>query len=129
MIRRSPLTAHRLHQEWLSQPCVTMCIPRTGTRRCCGIAQVVGTAGNRVRMRTLPPWPIEHGATLCSADEDFGRFSRFGLDGSAYGYDTGVTRGELDDQRRTVRGAPLSALPTAHRDLTLVKLGDLQGSG
>ncbi|MBI3688233.1 MAG: type II toxin-antitoxin system VapC family toxin [Actinobacteria bacterium] len=39
-----------------------------------GLLDAVGTAGNLVTDAHLAALAIEHGATLCSADADFGRF-------------------------------------------------------
>ena len=73
-----PLTADRAVdyvQGWLAQPCATTVHP---TYRHSAVLRellnAVGTAGNRVPDAHLAALTIEHGATLCSADEDFGRF-------------------------------------------------------
>jgi uncharacterized protein len=79
---RSPLapgTALDYIDRWLAQPITTIVDP-TGRH-----AQVLrdllggtGTAGNLVADAHLAALAIEHGAVLCSADRDFGRFR--GLD-------------------------------------------------
>ncbi len=62
-------------EDWLQQPCATTVHP---TYRHSAVLRdllgAVGTAGNRVSDAHLATLAIEHGATLCSADEDFGRF-------------------------------------------------------
>jgi toxin-antitoxin system PIN domain toxin len=79
---RSPLetdAALDYVDRWLGHPITTVVEP-TGRH-----SQVLrdllgktGTAGNLVADAHLAALAIEHGATLCSADRDFGRFS--GLD-------------------------------------------------
>lgn len=62
-------------QRWLSQPCATTVHP---TRRHVSVLgdmlAAVGTAGDRVPDAHLAALAIEHGAVLCSRDEDFARF-------------------------------------------------------
>lgn len=62
-------------QSWLAQPCATVVHP---TARHAAILRdllgAVGTAGNRTSDAHLAALAIEHGATLCSRDEDFARF-------------------------------------------------------
>jgi toxin-antitoxin system PIN domain toxin len=79
---RSPLTPHtalEYFDRWLTHPLTTVVDPTTRH------AQVLrdllggtGTAGNLVADAHLAALAIEHGAALCSADRDFGRFR--GLD-------------------------------------------------
>lgn len=39
-----------------------------------GLLDVVGTGGNRTSDAHLAAFAVEHGATLCSRDDDFRRF-------------------------------------------------------
>ncbi len=62
-------------EEWLVQPCVTVVHPtyrHTSVLR--DLLGAVGTGGNRVPDAHLAALAIEHGATLCSRDSDFGQF-------------------------------------------------------
>lgn len=77
-VMADPLTADQALdyvEGWLQQPCATVVHP---TYRHAAVLRdllrAVGTAGNRVPDAHLAALAIEHGATLCSADEDFGRF-------------------------------------------------------
>lgn len=79
---RSPLpsdTAFDYVDQWLAHPATTIVDP---TRRHSGLLRELtdrtGTAGNLVSDAHLAALAIEHGARLCSADRDFGRFA--GLD-------------------------------------------------
>lgn len=70
-------TAFDLIDAWLLQPLVT--IPET-TGRHLGIMRdlvlPLGTAGNLISDAHLAALSIEHGAELCSTDNDFARFPR-----------------------------------------------------
>lgn len=61
--------------SWLAQPCATVVHP---TSRHAAVLRdlldVVGSGGNRTSDSHLAALAIEHGATLCSHDEDFRRF-------------------------------------------------------
>lgn len=61
--------------EWLAQPCATVVHP---TERHSIVLRemltAVGTGGNRVSDAHLAALAVEHGATLCSRDDDFRRF-------------------------------------------------------
>jgi toxin-antitoxin system PIN domain toxin len=61
--------------RWLAQPITTVIEP---TARHAAVLRdllaAVGAAGNRVSDAHLAALAIEHGAELCSADRDFGRF-------------------------------------------------------
>jgi len=64
-----------LHR-WLAQPCVVIVQP--GDRHPSLLRQLLrplGTAGNLVNDAHLAALAIEHGAELCSCDNDFARFS------------------------------------------------------
>lgn len=77
-IMRDPLTADAALDyidRWLSLPVTTIIDP---TPRHAGVLRdllsPLGTAGNLVSDAHLAALAIEHGAELCSADHDFGRF-------------------------------------------------------
>ncbi len=77
-IMRAPLTVDEALdyiQRWLSHPLTTVIDP---TSRHASVLRdllgQVGTAGNLVPDAHLAALAIEHGAELCSADRDFGRF-------------------------------------------------------
>lgn len=77
-IMETPLTAeHALDyiDRWLAHPVTTVIDP---TPRHASVLRDlfagVGTAGNLVSDAHLAALAIEHGAELCSADHDFGRF-------------------------------------------------------
>ena len=62
-------------EAWLAQPCATVLEP--GPRHTAIVRTLLtgaGTAGNLVSDAHLAALAIEHGAELCSADRDFGRF-------------------------------------------------------
>ena len=75
-----PLTvnaAFDLVDAWLDQPSVTVPEPTTRHLRTMrDLISPLGTAGNLTSDAYLAALAIEHGAELCSADNDFGRFSR-----------------------------------------------------
>lgn len=61
--------------SWLAQPCATVVQPTD--RHPALLRELlahVGTAGNLTTDAHLAALAIEHGAELCSADADFGRF-------------------------------------------------------
>lgn len=66
-----------LVDSWLEQPNVTVVHP---TDRHSALLRellvLLGTAGNLASDAHLAALSIEHGAELCSADSDFGRFAR-----------------------------------------------------
>ena len=79
---RSPMPPDRAFDyvdRWLAHPITTVVDP---TRRHATVLRDLidrtGTAGNLVTDAHLATLAIEHGAQLCSADRDFGRFA--GLD-------------------------------------------------
>jgi uncharacterized protein len=77
---RKPLAvaaAFDLVDEWLRQPSVT--VPEPTPRHLQTLRDLVlplGTAGNLTSDAHLAALAIEHGAELCSADNDFARFDR-----------------------------------------------------
>ena len=76
--RRSPLTpdaALDYVDRWLAHP-LTVVIEPTGRhpKVLRDLLKRTGTAGNLVTDAHLAALAIEHGAELCSADHDFGRF-------------------------------------------------------
>ena len=69
--------AFDLVDAWLQQPSVT--VPEPATRHLQTMRDLVsalGTGGNLTSDAHLAALAIEHGAELCSTDNDFGRFSR-----------------------------------------------------
>lgn len=75
----TPLTSDQaldIVRLWLSQPTVTVVEP---TRRHLAVVQdllkPLGVAGNLVPDAHLAALAIEHGATMCSFDNDFSRFA------------------------------------------------------
>lgn len=77
-IMPTPLTSAQavaIVGSWLAEPSVRMVEP---TERhwgiLSGLIESVGTAANLTSDAHLAALAIEHGATLCSADRDFGRF-------------------------------------------------------
>ena len=77
---QKPLTvdaAFEVIADWTQQPAVT--IPEPTTRHLQIMRELVsplGLAGNLTSDAYLAALAIEHGAELCSADSDFGRFAR-----------------------------------------------------
>jgi toxin-antitoxin system PIN domain toxin len=71
-----PEQALDLVESWLDQPPVTIVHP---TRRHAAVLRdlltPLGTAGNLTSDAHLAALAIEHGATLCSCDNDFARFA------------------------------------------------------
>ena len=71
----SPEQAFDQVDHWLEQPCA---LPLSPTERHAailrGLIEPVGTAGNLLPDAHLAALAIEHGAEVCSADRDFGRF-------------------------------------------------------
>lgn len=71
----SPAHAPDVVDQWLAQPCTTVIHP---TERHPAILRdliaATGTAGNLTTDAHLAALAIEHGAQLCSADNDFSRF-------------------------------------------------------
>lgn len=70
-----PSTALDLVDRWLAQPSVTVVNPTT--RHAAVLRDLLaplGTAGNLTSDAHLAALAIEHGATLCSCDNDFSRF-------------------------------------------------------
>jgi toxin-antitoxin system PIN domain toxin len=62
-------------ERWLAQPCALVLHPtdrHLAVLR--GLVEPLGTAGNITTDAHLAALAIEHGAELCSADTDFGRF-------------------------------------------------------
>ena len=77
---QKPLTveaAFNLVDAWLQQPSVT--VPEPTARHLQTMRDLIsplGTAGNLSSDAHLAALAIEHGAELCSSDNDFGRFHR-----------------------------------------------------
>lgn len=68
-----------LVQEWLALPCATVVHPTDRHVQVLrSMLEPLGTAGNLTTDAHLAALAVEHGATLCSRDADFSRFS--GLD-------------------------------------------------
>jgi toxin-antitoxin system PIN domain toxin len=77
---QKPLTinaAFDMVDTWLQQPSVT--VPEPTARHLQTMRDLIsplGTGGNLTSDAHLAALTIEHGAELCSTDNDFGRFSR-----------------------------------------------------
>lgn len=70
-------TAFDLVDGWLQQPSVTVLEPTARHLRTLrDLVVSVGTGGNLTSDAHLAVLAIEHGAELCSADNDFSRFAR-----------------------------------------------------
>ena len=70
-------TAFDLVDAWLQQPSVT--VPDATARHLQTMRDLIsplGTGGNLTSDAHLAALAIEHGAELCSTDNDFGRFNR-----------------------------------------------------
>jgi uncharacterized protein len=66
-----------LVEGWLAQPCATVVHPTNRhSAHLRDLLGPLGTAGNLTSDAHLAALAIEHGAELCSADRDFGRFAR-----------------------------------------------------
>jgi len=78
-IMRRPLSADEALDyvdRWLAHPLTTVLDPTPRHSRVLrDLLRGVGTAGNLVPDAHLATLAIEHGAELCSADHDFGRFA------------------------------------------------------
>ncbi len=62
--------------DWLAQPSTTVIGPTERHAKVVReLLEPVGTGGNLVTDAHLGAIAIEHGATLCTADRDFGRFT------------------------------------------------------
>lgn len=62
-------------EEWLEQPCVVILQPTTKHMRILrDLLLPIGTGGNLTSDAHLAALAIEHGAELCSCDNDFARF-------------------------------------------------------
>lgn len=75
----SPLTAEQALdyvEEWLAPPGTSTVAPGRGhAARLRALLEPLGTAGNLTSDAHLAALAIEHGAELCSADNDFARFA------------------------------------------------------
>lgn len=71
----SPEIALSYVQEWLDQPCTLAVAPgRAHWQVLRNLLEATGTAGNLTSDAHIAALAIEHGATVCSADNDFRRF-------------------------------------------------------
>jgi toxin-antitoxin system PIN domain toxin len=62
-------------EEWLDQPCASVIHPTVRHAAILGeLLAPLGAGGNLTTDAHLAALAIEHGATLCSADNDFSRF-------------------------------------------------------
>ncbi len=68
--------AVELVESWLAQPCATTVGPTARHPAILrDLLEPLGTAGNLTSDAHLAALAIEHGATLCSCDNDFSRFA------------------------------------------------------
>lgn len=71
-----PSEAFDLVEGWLAQPCAVVVEPTARHLAVLrGFVEPLGTAGNITTDAHLAAMAVEHGAELCSADADFGRFA------------------------------------------------------
>jgi toxin-antitoxin system PIN domain toxin len=70
-----PAEAFDIVESWLAQPCALVLHPTERHLALLrGLLEPLGTAGNITSDAHLAALAIEHGAEVCSADADFGRF-------------------------------------------------------
>jgi hypothetical protein len=70
-----PADAFAYVTSWFDQPCVRAVVPGDGHWPLLrNLLAATGTAGNLTSDAHLAALAIEHGATVCSADNDFKRF-------------------------------------------------------
>lgn len=70
-----PAEAFEVVEAWLAQPCALTLHPTERHLAILrGLVEPLGTAGNITTDAHLAALAIEHGAEVCSADTDFGRF-------------------------------------------------------
>jgi toxin-antitoxin system PIN domain toxin len=71
----APAVAFDIVEGWLAQPCALVLHPTERHLAILrGLVEPLGTAGNITSDAHLAALAIEHGAEVCSADADFGRF-------------------------------------------------------
>lgn len=71
----TPAEAFDVVEGWLAQPCALVLDPTERHLALLrGLVEPLGTAGNITSDAHLAALAIEHGAEVCSADTDFGRF-------------------------------------------------------
>ena len=72
---RTPAEAFDIIEGWLVQPCAVTVEPTVRHLAILrGLVEPLGSAGNLTTDAHLAALAVENGATLCSADRDFGRF-------------------------------------------------------
>jgi uncharacterized protein len=70
-----PAEAFDVVEGWLAQPCALVLHPTERHLALLrGLVERLGTAGNITTDAHLAALALEHGAEVCSADTDFGRF-------------------------------------------------------